>query len=160
VKASVSVTRKSGQPTFSARLDKLKRCAVFVGIPQDKNVRTVSEVTNAQLLYIHTHGSPLNHIPARPVIEPAIKAKDNAARISTELNAAAKSILDGNPDEARQYLDKAGTLGANAAKRWFVDERNGWQSNTESTIERKGSDKPLIDTGELRRDITYVVKDS
>lgn len=159
MKASASLTRKSGQQAFASRLEKLKRAAVYVGIPQDKNLRTSGEVTNAQLLYLHTNGSPLRNIPARPVIEPAIKSPDNSARISTELNAAAKSILDGDADAAHQHLERAGTLGANAAKRWFTDPRNGWAPNSPVTIAEKGSDKPLIDTGELRRDITYVVKD-
>ncbi|HEY3987946.1 MAG TPA: hypothetical protein VGM02_01525 [Acidobacteriaceae bacterium] len=159
MKASVTVTRTSGQQQFAARLEKLKKAEVLVGIPQDKSLRTTGEVTNAQLLFIHTNGSPLRNITARPVIQPAIKAPDNAKRISAELKQAAQSILEGDPDAAHQHLEKAGTLGANASKRWFTDPRNGWRGNAESTIEAKGSDKPLIDTGELRRDLTYVVKD-
>lgn len=160
MKASASVTRKSGAAAFAARLEKLKQAAVYVGIPQAANLRTVGEVTNSQLLYIHTNGSPLQHIPPRPVIQPAIAKPDNKALITSELKQAAHSTLEGDADAARDYLAKAGTLGANASKRRFTDPDNGWQGNAESTIKAKGSDKPLIDTGELRRDITYVVKDS
>jgi hypothetical protein len=141
-------------------LKKLQQAAVYVGIPADHSLRTIGEVTNSQLLYIHTNGSALQNIPARPVIEPAINAPDNKARISAELKQAAHSALAGDEDATREHLAKAGTLGANAAKRQFTDPDNGWAPNAPSTIAAKGSDKPLIDTGELRRDITYVVKDS
>lgn len=160
MKASASVTRKSGADAFAARLEKLKQARVYVGIPQDANLRTIGEVTNAQLLFIHTNGSALRGIPARPVIQPAIAKPENKERIVAELHQAAHSALAGDADATREHLAKAGTLGANAAKRWFTDPDNGWAPNAPSTIAAKGSDKPLIDTGELRRDITYVVKDS
>lgn len=159
MKASASVTRKSGAGIFAARLEKLKSAAVYVGIPQDKNLRTVGEVTNAQLLFIHTHGSALQHIPARPVIQPAIAKAENKERITAELKQAAHTTLEGDEQAAHEHLAKAGTLGANAAKRYFTDPDNGWAPNAPATIAEKGSDKPLIDTGELRRDITYVVKE-
>jgi hypothetical protein len=159
MKASASVTRKSGAGLLAARLEKLKNAAVYVGIPQDKNLRTVGEITNAQLLYIHTHGSALRNIPARPVIEPAIAKPENKVRITSELKQAAQSALEGDDQAVHEHLSKAGALGANAAKRQFTDPANGWAPNAPSTIAQKGSDKPLIDTGELRRDITYFVKE-
>jgi len=160
LKASASVSRTSNVGKLEDRLKKLQRAAVFVGIPQDHTLRTVGEVTNAQLLYIHTHGSPLRNIPARPVIEPAIAAPDNKARITAELTQAAHSALEGDADATHLHLERAGQLGENASKRWFTDGRNHWAPNAPATIERKGSDRQLIDTGELRRNITHVVKDS
>ena len=48
---------------------------VLVGIPQKSTDRPKSNqkvgVTNAELLFIHTNGSPINNVPARHVIEPA-----------------------------------------------------------------------------------------
>ena len=51
----------------------------------------------------------------------------------------------------------------NKVRAWFTDERNNWPPNAPSTIEKKSKngkikDNPLIDTGELRKSITYVVK--
>jgi hypothetical protein len=147
-------------PKLAEALKKLQKAAVYVGIPADRSLRTGDDVTNAQLLYTHTHGSPLQNIPARPVIEPAIAAEDNAARISAELKQAAQSALASDTEAMHLHLEKAGQLGENAAKRWFTDPRNNWAPNAPATVEEKGSDKPLIDTGELRRSITHVVKDS
>ena len=49
--------------------------------------------------------------------------------------------------------------GQNIARDWFTNPANNWAANSEDTVKKKGSDRPLIDTSELRKSITYVVKD-
>jgi hypothetical protein len=62
--------------------------------------------------------------------------------------------------------------GQNIARAWFTNPANNWAPNSDITIngskpdkngkqfiKGKGSDQPLIDTGELRKSIIYVVKD-
>lgn len=166
----------------------LQNAKVYVGIPQAETTREDQnhEVTNAGLLFIHTNGSPLRHIPARPVIEPSIEA--NHESIEQGLHATASFVLDGNIAEANTMLKKVGTLGANGAKKWFTDPRNGWRQNSPETIRRKLAkltgkrlrkaldvlnsvnepmplvgnsaldeiNTPLIDTGQMRRSITHV----
>lgn len=133
----------------------------LVGIPQAKTERKQGDpVTNAELLFIHTYGSPLNNIPARPVIEPAIAANKDA--ISELFKKAVKAFLDGDIDKAYEYVQLAGMKGQNVARAWFTDPRNGWPPNSPAVArakEKKGSTDPhpLIDTGELRKSITYVV---
>lgn len=144
---------------LKADLAKLKKAQVLVGIPEDHNARNKGEMTNAALMYLHTHGSPRQGVPARPVIEPALAASDNKAHITKALGEAAKAVLDGKPNEAHNGLENAGMLGRNAAIRWFTDPRNGWAPNSPATIAKKGSDRPLIDTGQLRRSITFVVEE-
>jgi len=145
---------------LKADLAKLRRANVYVGVPEDKSNRQgKAKVTNAALVYLHTHGSPLQGIPARPIIEPAISAPDNKALIARELGEAARAVLSHKPGETRSRLDRAGMLGRNAAIRWFTDGRNGWAANRPSTAKRKGSDRPLIDTGQMRRSITYLVEE-
>lgn len=146
-----------------ARLEMLAKSDVLVGIPQAKNSRrghgAGNRIGNAELLYIHTNGSPIRGIPARPVIEPAIQASGNKEPIQLELKLAAIAIMShGDPAEAFQHLSKAGMIGVNAARQWFFDPRNNWAPNAPSTIRRKGSSQPLIDTGSLRAAITYVVR--
>ena len=54
----------------------LKKHEVCIGIPENTEERKDSKgtpVNNAELLFIHTNGSPVNNIPPRPVLEPAIK---------------------------------------------------------------------------------------
>ena len=115
-------------------------------------------ISNAELLFIFSNGSPLHGQPARPVIEPAIEQPETAERIARALAAASTAALDGNEAGMMDALDRAGTIGESAAKRWFTDSRNGWAENADSTIRAKGSDRPGIDTGQMRRAITHVVE--
>ena len=157
---------------------------VYVGIPEEKTGRRKDPVNNAQLLYIHTNGSPARNIPARAVIEPAIEAKGNKEPIAEELASAARATLqERNATAANRHLQKAGMIGQNAARSWFTDPRNGWAKNSEETAKKKlhklqgknlqafnkkisagasitdtDISRPLIDTGQLRKSIIYVVK--
>jgi hypothetical protein len=137
-------------------LKRLKASDVLVGIPAPKAQRRGQAVNNAELLFIHSHGSQLRNIPARPVLEPAIEADQKL--ITPHLAEAAKAVIDGRPAQAEMNLQRAGVAASNSAKRWFTDARNNWAPNAPSTIRRKGSDKPLIDTSSMRRAITFVVR--
>ncbi len=155
--SSVTLTKSGpGLAQIAKDLDRLKHSEVLVGIPAVKTGRKGDPINNAQLLFLHTNGSPLQNIPARPVLEPAIKA--NFKLIEPQLQRAAKQVLQRHPVEADVALQRAGTIAVNVSKRWFTDPRNGWQPNKPSTIAAKGSDRPLIDTGQLRRALTFVVR--
>jgi hypothetical protein len=156
----MAVTYSKKGPGISGLVSQVKRLVnadVLVGIPAEKTLRQGEPINNASLLFIHTHGSPLNNIPARPVLEPSIEK--NKKLITPHLGVAAKEVIQGHPEAAMRELDRAGMIAANGAKRYFTDPTNGWPPNAPSTIERKGSDRPLIDKGEMRRSITWVVRD-
>ncbi len=159
MKPNINVSSTDSLDKMRASLKTIAQKRVLVGVPEDHGQRQSGEVTNAQLVYLHTHGSPLAGIPARPIIEPAIEAPDNQALITKQLGAAARAALDQQPNATNQHLNQAGMLGSNAAKRWFTDDRNGWAPNSPATIKRKGSDRPLIDTAQMRRSITFLVED-
>ena len=142
----------------------VKENEVYIGIPQDKSVRNNQEgITNAELLFIHTNGSPVNNVPARPVIEPAIK--NDQERISKMMKKAANLAFNGRYGEAIRQLKLVGMRGQNVSKSWFINPDNGWPENSPLTKMRKIRGKPdgyeprpLIDTGQLRNSITYFVK--
>ena len=157
MKPTFNVTVKSGKDALGSLRDLAARQAL-VGWPEETGSRDGEPVTNPELAYIHTYGSPARNIPARPILEPAIKAPGNKAPILEELEAGAKAVLDGNLRNGLLHLNRAGQLAADAARLWFVDARNGWAPNAPATIAAKGSDRPLIDTGELRKALTYVVR--
>jgi len=172
---------------------KLMELDVLVGIPEDKTLRKDNEaINNAQLLYIHSNPSALSKLPARPVLEPSIKAHQD--RIQQELSKAATFALEGNIREAKKQLKIAGRLSANFAQDWFTDPRNGWAPNSPLTTIRKlakqaqgrgeagkvardilkyyestgtlegitgleGMVRPLIDTDQMRKSITFVVRE-
>jgi len=135
---------------------------VLIGIPDATTDReNGGAVTNAELGYLHEFGSPSNNIPARPFLIPGVTKSNPAAAVL--LRQGAEKALDastqpdgqtGKPVDAS--LDRAGLLASNAVKRLFTDD-NGWAPNAPSTSAQKGSDRPLIDTGQMRRAITYAV---
>ncbi len=135
---------------------------VYVGISDETTTREKGEpVTNAELMFIHTNGSPVNNIPARPVIEPAIE--NDKDRLASMMEAALISAEKGDTDGALKKLKLAGMRAQNVCRAWFTNPKNGWPPNSPRTAARKrakGSTdpKPLIDTGELRKSITYFIK--
>ncbi len=117
--------------------------------------------SKAYEMYIKSHGSPLWHIPPRPVIEPAINnnKKEIAERLITAYGKAMENIYAGDSMQtAMQHLEAVGMYAQNIVRAWFTNPNNGWASNSPLTIAKKGSSNPLIDTGEMRKSITYVVK--
>ncbi len=178
----ITVARQSGAAALAKRMIGLTKLAAYVGVPAaGRDARTKhllemagkatgkrkarlkkaanSDVNNAELLFIHTNGSPINKVPARPVVQPAIAADGNKQAISRELSASIKATLDGDKELAEQKMLRAALAGQNAARKWFTDGRNNWAPNAPSTIRRKGSDRPLIDTGALRASIVGVVRE-
>ena len=113
--------------------------------------------SQAHTLYIREHGSPMMSIPPRPVLQPAIE--DRKPEISMVLADAGRAALLNDVAVYEANLNKAGMVAASAAQGWFENPQNDWPPNSPRTIRRKGSDQPLVDTGEMRKAITYIVRD-
>ena len=177
-----------GVPELIKALKELQENEVLVGIPENKSSRKKEIIRNSELLYIHTHGirrkpmrqemqetmdsgspyseayqlyiqehgSPLWASPPRPVLEPAIEHRKDW--IAEQLGKAAEAALDGNVKGVQDGLHKAGQAAENAARDWFTDPTNGWAPNSPETIKLKGSDKPLINTDQMRKSITHVLR--
>lgn len=179
----ITIARKSGAAALAKRMAGLTKLAAYVGIPasgkdartqqllemagKTKNKKKLSrlkkaakqDINNAELLFIHEHGSRLKHIPARRVLGPSIEADGNKQAIENEISKSIKATLAGDKEEAEKRMLRAALAGQNAARKWFTDDRNGWKKNAKSTIARKGSDRPLIDTGAMRAAIVGVVRE-
>lgn len=151
--------QSAGGETFkkiTAALDELHRHEVMIGIPDSDGERKAGDpVSNAELLFIHTNGSPVRGIPPRPVLIPAMKK--HQVQIATLLRNATDEALKGDKSGVMAALEAAGIAGQNAARKYFTDS-NDWPANAPETVKRKGSARPLIDTGEMRKAITYVVR--
>lgn len=185
-KKPVTVTRVTSEAVVFAGIKRLQQMQVLVGITTDTAYHNEDhpEINNAELLFIHSHGSPLRNLPERKVIEPAIQAEDNKERISREFKAVGRAALRGDEAGAMLGLNRAGQAGVNAAQSWFTDPRNGWPPDSDETVARKlgklspraqesalrkiekaggvltGIVTTLVDTDDMRKAITYVVKDS
>lgn len=151
----VSVTRDHSAAILKA-IAKLGKRDVLVGIPESTSSRPGEPINNAEAAYINDNGSPANNIPARPFLKPGIEQSKEL--IAKTLSVGADAALSGNAQAAEEALARAGTIGANSVKRFIGDAAN-FAPNAPSTIRAKGSDHPLIDRSEMRRAVSFVVRD-
>ena len=132
---------------------------VLVGVPEEKTDRNDGAISNAALAYIHNFGSPTQNIPPRPFLEPGITdAKD---RITEQFRKAADVALDGDAKGVLKNMNAAGLVASTAVKMKiqrgpFIPLKPG----TLAARRRRGhiGTRPLIETGQLRNAITYVVR--
>ncbi len=137
---------------------------VMVGVPAGEALRKPeagepSTVNNAMLAYIHENGCPAAHIPPRPFLKPAVTALQ--PEIERGLKNAAALALKGDEAGVDKALHGLGLI-AQAAVRNKINEGIP-PPLAESTLRarrargRTGT-KSLIDTGQLRNAITYVIR--
>lgn len=137
--------------------DYIRKSDVLVGIPEEQNA-SHGGVTNAELLYIHSNGSPVNNIPKRPTIEPGISDPKVLPAIQKLLGEAIAAAITGNIAGAQMAQKKAGMLGANAAKAVFGSAQLAPLKAVTIARRKKHSAAPLVDTGALRNAVTYVIR--
>lgn len=156
---------------------------VLVGIPDSKAERRDEDgepINNAQLGYIHEFGSPINNLPARPFLNTGVE--DAKEEIAEQLEKAANSALSGKYAQMEAGFNKAGIVAQNSVKNKINSgqfapladstlrarvSRGGSRgkaaerelaSRSEGNAPSNAEIKPLIDTGQLRNSITYVVR--
>lgn len=112
-------------------------------------------ITNADLMFIHENGSPLNNIPARPVLDLTIEWANKSGLLNRTIEKLLKIYIESkNLDLMDQEMNKLALKIQNYARRLIYDKDPRLVENAPSTISRKGSDTPLLDTGQLARSIT------
>ena len=119
---------------------------------KDKPTQAENEgQTNADIGLVHEMGSMARHIPRRSFLEMPLNLKmpEYARTFGAELK---KSIEAGN---IRPAFVKLGIKGEQVVQMAFASRGFGmWQKLSEQTIKNKGSDSPLIDSGQLCKSIT------
>ncbi len=138
---------------FYAELEKLKQNEVFIGYQaghakhtdEDGNTADMAEIAMFNELGTSTS-------PPRPFLRMTVD--ENKDKINQFVETQTKRIAQGA--SAEQCMKQMGAFGVS-----LVQEKIGngtFAPNAESTIKAKGSDKPLIDTGQLRQSVHYVIK--
>lgn len=92
------------------------------------------------------------HSPARPFLRDSVDS--NANRINMFLKSMKKEIVKGG--SAEDILKKIGTFQKGLIQKEIVN--GSFEPNSEDTIRKKGSDKPLIDTGRMRQSVNFVIQ--
>jgi hypothetical protein len=118
---------------------------VTVGVHQDDNARP-DQANNAQIGAMNHFGT--DRIPARPWLDVGV-----ASASQEVLDTIAEAIEDG--EQMDVALNRVGLV-AVAGVQNYMDELSS-PSNAPSTVKRKGTDNPLVDTGELKQSVNYKI---
>lgn len=133
---------------------------VRVGILGSTTARNSGELNNAEIGYKNEMGVQVGHprIPKRSFIVMPLsmffgkKIKEKRSLASGQFEKAIQSA------DAEKFMQKVGFVAEEVIQEAFSTNGFGqWKPNAKLTIEKKKSDSPLIDTGQLRRSITSKV---
>lgn len=158
---SLKVDRWAG---FQKSIKSLTANKVLVGIPDANADRKPDPddpvpITNAGIGYIMENGAPEKNIPARPFLKPGIA--DAKEAITDRLHKTAMKALDGDVSATKAGLTGVGLIAQRSVQEKITD--GPFAPLAPATLAdrvRRGrtGEKPLIDTGQLRRAITYVIR--
>lgn len=144
-------------------LNELVKNRVYVGVPSTKADRKRQKgdtANNAEIGYWMEFGVPEKNIPARPFLLPGIRNAQD--KIVGYLKNAGKGALDNKQDVVESSFKAAGLTGQIAVQLKITDGPFAPLSDrTIAARKKRGrtSERPLIDTGQLRRAITYVIRE-
>lgn len=150
-------------PKLKVAFAQLSQQEVLVGVPRDEVVRSdpneKQPMNNATLAYIQDNGSPANNIPARPFMHPGVEACKE--KVVKQFEKGAKAALTGDTGAIDKALNTAGLM-AQASIRNVINSGPP-PALAESTLaarRRRGrtGTVPLVDTGQLRNSINYVLR--
>lgn len=109
-------------------------------------------ITNAELMFIHENGSPLHHLPARPVLKMTIDYGNTL--IKTVMKKALKAYIEIGEQGLEKELNKMCVRMENYAREIIYSNDGRLAPNAPSVAARKKGNHPLFDTGQLARSIT------
>lgn len=133
----------------------LTQYQIQVGVFSSKTKRKETYnvgLTNAELMFIHENGSPLHHLPERPVLDMTIKYGQSLLPSTIQKAIDAYSVSGENG--AKKELNKLCLRMENYARDIIYSNDGRLAPNAPSVAKRKKGNHPLFDTGQLARSIT------
>ncbi|MDN7413504.1 hypothetical protein QZM42_33805 [Burkholderia vietnamiensis] len=134
---------------------------VLVGVPDSTAGRKDESepLSNAEIGYILEHGSPANNIPERPHLVPGVQ--DARPKFEPQLQKGVEAALDGDLEKVNRSLNRAGLVAQNSVRAKI--NSNIPPKLADSTLaarRRRGitRENTLVDTGQYRNAITYVIR--
>lgn len=136
---------------FKKMLQELSKKEVRVGFQAGKN----SEADGTDICDIATWNElgTDSGIPARPFMRNTVD--NNGPKIDALFKRAREQVIAG--ESAEVILNGLG-VGVKGLMQEEI-KKGSYEPNAPSTIKKKKSDKPLIDTGRMRQSVEYVVKE-
>jgi phage gpG-like protein len=141
--------------SLEAKLREMGKIRTYVGVPASKNQRNdETGISNAEIAAAHEFGVP-GHIPERSFLRSTVEENKEKAAAFLAKNILETLLTDGDKTTPFALL---GEKMAGEVKRKIQTGID--PALNPKTIERKGSSKPLIDTGQLLQSITYEVREN
>lgn len=144
------IDRDLGYNAMMRNLERLDGMEVVAGVLKDAG-NTSKGVSFVDIATWNEYGT--RRIPSRPFIR--ISADTNRKAWEKLAKSCVNSVIDGaSPHEAGEVV---GRKMVEDIQKVFGD-KSKLAPNAPSTIKKKGHDKPLIDTGELRKRVNFRVE--
>lgn len=134
------------QEALKKELSKFTTEYALIGIHESAGSVEGQPLTMAELGATQHFGN--DKIPARPFLDLGV-AKGNREYLQTIQDGVKRGLT------SEQIIAKVGLLAVGNVKDFITDLKS--PPNAPSTIKRKGSSNPLIDTGAMRSSITYTI---
>ena len=146
-------------------LDYLRKNKVDVGLTSHASGRSFF------LLGIHTRGSPIMHIPPRPVVQPALAKESLKTEMGDRLLESCQAAFDGDMSGTVAGMEDCGQRGADGIRE-YIDEgisppnapvtlSGGWIYNRVAKkgvlVSGKSGSTPMKDTEALYNDFDYEI---
>lgn len=170
-----------------ASISKLATKDVLVGIPDSTTDRTDDAPTNATLAYIHEYGSEAQGIPPRPFLNTGVEKalpsvvktlrKAAEASLDGSMSGVERSLNKAGSDAANSVKNEIATADYTPLKPSTIANRyksrqtkslrdsekkflalTGGLGMTSEDAQLFTGIRPLDNTGQLRRSITYVIR--
>lgn len=93
------------------------------------------------------------NMPSRPFMRKSVD--ENEGKIKSFVKSMKKELVSGTSGE--QILKKIGIFQKDLIQEKITE--GDFAPNAASTVKKKGSSKPLIDTGRMRQSVNYVIKE-
>lgn len=165
---SLKITEDTGH------VEKREECLRFLrSAVVDVGLTSKASARSKFLMAIHSRGSPIMHIPPRPVVGPALHRADIREEMAGHLLEACEAAADGDLAGTAAGMEAAGQAGADGIRK-VIDEgvpppnspvtlSGGWIYNRVARkgvrVEGKNGDTPLKDTGQLYNDFDWEIRE-
>lgn len=136
-------------------IESIPQYQIQIGVFSTKTKRTAKYnvgITNAEIMFINENGSPLRHIPARPVLKMTIRYGNTL--LAKTMTKALKAFTETGIEGLERELNKLCIRMENYAREIIYSNDGRLEPNAPSVARRKKGNHPLFDTGQLARSIT------
>lgn len=150
----VIVKKDTGYGALLKRLG-LKEGEVTVGVHESEGseISEGGEYTTAEVFAISEFGGPEDKPPQRSWLRDWYE--ENEAKNKKAITALMKAVVEGKIASKEDALEQFGAYAVNSIQERIIARIE--PENAESTIRQKGSDVPLVASGQALNAITYEV---